>query len=112
MKIGNNIEFDPLRRVVLVNGQILSWERLQNGRKRVCNRLSTKESELLEYLLQHKNKAVNFSELLENIWIDSNFNNKRSADVYINFLRKLLGKYIRITTLYADGWRLDLKNQQ
>jgi len=106
MKISNNIEFNPIRQTILVNGEKMSWVRRQNGRDRLCNQLSTKESQLLEFLLQNKNNVVSVENTLQTLWVDVNFNNKRSADVYINFLRNLLGKWIKIETVYGGGWKL------
>ncbi|HTA28002.1 MAG TPA: response regulator transcription factor [Bacteroidia bacterium] len=50
--------------------------------------LTLKEFNLLQYLMQNKNKVVSRSELLEKIW-GINFDTGTNViDVYINFLRK------------------------
>jgi len=50
--------------------------------------LTVKEFNLLQYLIQNKNKVISRSELLENIW-GINFDTGTNViDVYINFLRK------------------------
>ncbi|MCL2311499.1 MAG: winged helix-turn-helix domain-containing protein [Firmicutes bacterium] len=109
MKINNIVEFDTTRQTIWVDGQKLTWVRKQNGNIRVCNKLSIKETQLLKYLLEHKNTFVSIETVLETLWIDANFNNKRSADVYITFLRGLLDKYINIETYYGSGWKLTIR---
>lgn len=54
--------------------------------------LTTKESELLELLFRHRNEILERNFALKSIWIDDNYFNARSMDVYITRLRKYLKK--------------------
>ncbi len=53
-------------------------------------KLTTKESELLSLLCSHINEILERNYALKSIWIDDNYFNARSMDVYITKLRKLL----------------------
>jgi len=70
--------------------------------------LTTKESELLELLCRHKNEILERNYALRNIWIDDNYFNARSMDVYITRLRKYLKKdsSVKILNIHGKGYRL------
>jgi two-component system OmpR family response regulator len=70
--------------------------------------LTTKESELLELLCRHKNEILERNYALKSIWIDDNYFNARSMDVYITRLRKYLKKdpSVRILNIHGKGYRL------
>ena len=53
-------------------------------------KLTTKESELLSLLCAHVNEILERNFALKTIWIDDNYFNARSMDVYITKLRKHL----------------------
>ena len=53
-------------------------------------KLTTKESELLNLLCSHQNEILQRDFALKSIWIDDNYFNARSMDVYITKLRKHL----------------------
>ncbi|OGC81422.1 MAG: hypothetical protein A2V81_04170 [Candidatus Abawacabacteria bacterium RBG_16_42_10] len=73
--------------------------------------LSAKEYQLLEVLIQAPEKVFSRQEILERIWdmhVDPLTN---KVDVYINFLRKKLGKYVPdqekyLQTVRGFGYRL------
>jgi two-component system, OmpR family, response regulator len=66
----------------------LKKQSLQIGDKVI--RLTTKESELLKLLCSHQNKILDRNFALKTIWLDDNYFNARSMDVYITKLRKYL----------------------
>ncbi|MGB8492318.1 MAG: response regulator transcription factor [Bacteroidales bacterium] len=70
--------------------------------------LTTKESELLGLLYHHKNEVLERNYALRSIWIDDNYFNARSMDVYITRLRKYLKKdpAVRILNIHGRGYRL------
>jgi DNA-binding response OmpR family regulator len=70
--------------------------------------LTTKESELLELLYRHKNEILERNYALRSIWIDDNYFNARSMDVYITRLRKYLKKdpSVKILNIHGRGYRL------
>jgi two-component system, OmpR family, response regulator len=70
--------------------------------------LTTKESELLELLYRHRNEILERNYALKSIWIDDNYFNARSMDVYITRLRKYLKKdtSVKILNIHGRGYRL------
>jgi len=71
-------------------------------------KLTTKESELLSLLCQHANNVLEREQALKKIWIDDNYFNARSMDVYITKLRKhlRLDPEIEINNVHGKGYRL------
>ena len=70
--------------------------------------LTTKESELLLLLYRHRNEILERNYALKTIWIDDNYFNARSMDVYITRLRKYLKKdtEVKILNIHGKGYRL------
>lgn len=71
-------------------------------------KLTTKESELLELLCRHENEILERNFALKTIWIDDNYFNARSMDVYITRLRKYLRKdsTVKILNVHGRGYKL------
>lgn len=71
-------------------------------------KLTTKESELLALLCSHVNEILERNFALKTIWIDDNYFNARSMDVYITKLRKLLKEdpNIEIINIHGKGYKL------
>jgi two-component system, OmpR family, response regulator len=71
-------------------------------------KLTTKESELLELLCRHKNEILERNYALKTIWIDDNYFNARSMDVYITKLRKYLKSdpSVEILNIHGKGYKL------
>jgi two-component system, OmpR family, response regulator len=71
-------------------------------------KLTTKESELLELLCRHRNEVLERNFALKTIWIDDNYFNARSMDVYITRLRKYLRKdpSVKILNVHGRGYKL------
>lgn len=71
-------------------------------------KLTTKESELLALLCAHVNQVLERELALKTIWIDDNYFNARSMDVYITKLRKHLKSdpRIEINNVHGKGYRL------
>ncbi len=72
------------------------------------NKLTTKESELLALLCAHSNEILQRDFALKTIWIDDNYFNARSMDVYITKLRKHLkeDESIEIINIHGKGYKL------
>lgn len=79
---------------------------LTHGTK--VQKLTTKESELLKLLCTNKNKVLERNFALRTIWIDDNYFNARSMDVYITKLRKYLKDEpsIEIINIHGKGYKL------
>lgn len=71
-------------------------------------KLTTKESELLALLCSHVNDILERNYALKTIWVDDNYFNARSMDVYITKLRKLLKSdpAIEIINIHGKGYKL------
>ena len=81
--------------------QLLTWQDQSH-------KLTTKESELLELLCRHRNEVLERNFALKSIWIDDNYFNARSMDVYITKLRKYLSKdeNVEILNIHGKGYKL------
>jgi two-component system, OmpR family, response regulator len=86
--------FDPLKQLLIIRDQTI--------------KLTTKESELLELLCRHGNEILERNFALKTIWIDDNYFNARSMDVYITRLRKYLKKdpSVKILNIHGRGYKL------
>ena len=71
-------------------------------------KLTTKESELLNLLCAHVNEVLQRDYALKTIWIDDNYFNARSMDVYITKLRKHLkaDSNVEIINIHGKGYKL------
>ena len=71
-------------------------------------KLTTKESDLLSLLCAHANEILERNFALKTIWIDDNYFNARSMDVYITKLRKHLkdDPNIEIINIHGKGYKL------
>ena len=71
-------------------------------------KLTTKENELLALLCSHANEILKRDDALRAIWIDNNYFNARSMDVYITKLRKHLkdDDQIEIINIHGQGYKL------
>jgi DNA-binding response OmpR family regulator len=86
--------FEPLKQVLSLRDQNV--------------KLTTKESELLELLCRNENVILERNFALKTIWIDDNYFNARSMDVYISRLRKYLSKdpSVKIVNVHGRGYKL------
>lgn len=71
-------------------------------------KLTTKEAELLTLLSNKSNELLPRDYALKTIWIDDNYFNARSMDVYITKLRKHLkdDDQIEIINIHGKGYKL------
>jgi len=83
---------------------------LINGDEQI--KLTTKECELLTMLCVHVNHVLERELALKTIWIDDNYFNARSMDVYITKLRKHLkdDPSVEINNVHGKGYRLIVPN--
>ncbi len=94
-------EFDIGRYHFDANKQLLSADDKDQ-------KLTTKESELLRLLCINANNVLERNFALKSIWIDDNYFNARSMDVYITKLRKYLKEDpgIEILNIHGKGYKL------
>ena len=89
-----NMEFDTQKQILSIHGE--------------STKLTTKESELLALLCAYANDILERNHALKQIWVDDNYFNARSMDVYITKLRKLLrpDPTIEIINIHGKGYKL------
>lgn len=77
-------------------------------------KLTTKESELLSLLCSHKNEMLQRDYALKTIWVDDNYFNARSMDVYITKLRKHLkdDPTVEIINIHGKGYKLIVPGEE
>jgi len=70
-------------------------------------RLTQKEADLLQFLLEHKNQLIRRSAILKKIWGEDDYFLGRSLDVFISRLRKYLKaeSSIKIENVHGVGFR-------
>ena len=92
-KIGR-FTFDTQKQLLTIDGK--------------STKLTTKENELLALLCSHANEILKRNDALRTIWIDDNYFNARSMDVYITKLRKHLkaDDQIEIINIHGKGYKL------
>jgi DNA-binding response OmpR family regulator len=76
--------------------------------------LTNRESQLLQYLLNHKNNLCTHKDILTHIWGKNDYFNKKSLNVFITHLRKYLNKddKIKLENVHNRGFifRIDEDN--
>jgi DNA-binding response OmpR family regulator len=74
----------------------------------VCNKITTKECELLQYLCENMNNLVLREDVLKSVWKNNSYYNARSMDVYITKLRRLLkhDNHVGIINVHGKGYKL------
>lgn len=79
---------------------------LKDGK--LTQKLTTKESDLLKLLCNNINQVLERNFALKAIWIDDNYFNARSMDVYITKLRKYLKSdpSVQIINVHGKGYKL------
>lgn len=71
-------------------------------------KLTTKECELLDLLVQNANSILERNYALKTIWVEDNYFNARSMDVYITKLRKIIkdDPEVEIINIHGKGYKL------
>jgi two-component system, OmpR family, response regulator len=71
-------------------------------------KLTSKEAQLLKMLCDRTNDVLDRSEALTKIWLDDNYFNARSMDVYIAKLRKYLkdDPEVELINVHGKGFKL------
>ncbi len=92
-KIGD-FDFDTQKQTLTIGDQV--------------QKLTTKETDLLKLLCNNKNRVLERNFALKAIWIDDNYFNARSMDVYITKLRKYLkpDPKVQIINVHGKGYKL------
>jgi DNA-binding response OmpR family regulator len=75
------------------------------------SQMTKKEAELLQLLIENKNKIIERATILERVWGENDYFMGRSMDVFISRLRKYLKQdpEISIENIHGVGFRLNEK---
>ena len=93
VKIGKTITFDKKHQVLNINGEE--------------KKITTRETELLQLLLDNKNDLLERGYALKKIWGDDSYYNSRNMDVYITKLRKYFKNEpsVQIINVHGAGYK-------
>lgn len=107
MKEKNKTSFNIGNYVFDVQKQTLSY-----GEE--TKKLTTKENDLLKLLCLNMNNVLQRDYALKTVWVDDNYFNARSMDVYITKLRKLLSKdeRVQIMNVHGKGYKLVCETEE
>lgn len=80
----------------------------------VKTQLNNKQSQVLALLCAYKNEALPKKILMQQVWTDDNYFNKRSLDVYICMLRNMLkmDNRVAIETIRGVGYSLVIEEDE
>lgn len=94
VKMGSSITFDKKRQILTIDGEE--------------KKITTREAELLQMLLDNKNDVLERGYALKKIWGDDSYYNARNMDVYITKLRKYLKSdpEVQIINVHGIGFKL------
>ena len=90
VQIEEKILFNPLTNQIINDSKILS--------------LSSKESEVLQYLINNKNRVVAADELLQSLWEYDEMPSDNTIRTYVKNLRQMIGKE-HILNIRGEGYR-------
>ncbi|TVZ57957.1 DNA-binding response OmpR family regulator [Flavobacteriaceae bacterium MAR_2010_105] len=87
-----NYEFNTVNQTLSFNEKVIN--------------LTNRESQLLQYLVTHKNTLCTHKDILMHIWGKNDYFNKKSLNVFITHLRKYLNKdaSIKIENVHNRGF--------
>lgn len=99
-------EFDKLKQTLTLKDE--------EGNDLELQKLTTKENDLLALFCQHANEVMQRDYALRTIWVEDNYFNARSMDVYITKLRKLLSEdpEVEIINIHGKGYKLVTPNEE
>ncbi len=94
VRMGSSITFDKKRQILTIDGEE--------------KKITTREAELLQMLLDNRNDVLERGYALKKIWGDDSYYNARNMDVYITKLRKYLKSdpEVQIINVHGIGFKL------
>ncbi|MEL6655285.1 MAG: response regulator transcription factor [Bacteroidota bacterium] len=96
----------PKPQVYTVGGYSFNYPNLELKYEDEIRRLTQKEADLLQYLIEHKNQVIKRGDILEKIWGENDYFLGRSLDVFISRLRKYLKQddSIKVENIHGVGF--------
>lgn len=95
---------------IAIGSYIFDKENLQLLHKYKNQRLTDKEAQLIQYLLENKNGLIKKELVLKNIWQNDDYFSGRSLDVFISRIRKYFieDKNISLETIRGIGFEFKI----
>jgi DNA-binding response OmpR family regulator len=87
-----SVEVDTGRREVRLRGEVVPF--------------TTREFDLLAYLVGNRGLALSRRQLIDGVWGDDWYGDERTVDVHVRQLRKKLGDDLPLATVWGVGYRL------
>lgn len=96
----------PIPQVYTIGNYVFNYPNLELKYEDDVRRLTQKEADLLQYLIQHKNQVIKRGDILEKIWGENDYFLGRSLDVFISRLRKYLKQddSIKVENIHGVGF--------
>ncbi len=101
------------RQVWEIGSFTFDTQKQQLTRGAQVQKLTTKEADLLHLLCNNMNQVLERNFALKAIWMDDNYFNARSMDVYITKLRKYLkaDPAVQIINVHGKGYKLVVETE-
>ncbi len=87
-----NVEVDTARREARLAGRVVA--------------LTTREFDLLAFLVRNRGLALSRQQLLDGVWGSGWYGDERTVDVHVRQLRRKLGDSLPLATVWGVGYRL------
>jgi DNA-binding response OmpR family regulator len=102
------VEPAPAGTAPLVAGEVTLWpdrREVTVGQHQVY--LTTKQFDLLAYLMENRGVVLNRSQILSGVWGYDFYGGERTIDAHIRTIRKILGDAIPLTTIRGVGYKIE-----
>jgi DNA-binding response OmpR family regulator len=99
----------PKIKVIKIGNYVFDTHRLELKLSNRVQRVTEKESELIQFLFNHKNQLIKREEILNAVWENDDFFSGRSMDVFISRLRKYFKDDTAISIESIRGLGLEFK---
>ncbi len=99
----------PSQKMMTIGNYEFNTHRLELTINDKIQRVTEKESELIQFLFQHKNQLLKREEILKSVWKNDDFFSGRSMDVFISRLRKYFKEDPSISIESIRGLGLEFK---
>jgi len=97
------------QKIITIGNYRFDTHRLELKINNNLERVTEKESELIQFLYQHKNQLLKREEILKAVWKNDDFFSGRSMDVFISRLRKYFKEDPSIKIESIRGLGLEFK---
>lgn len=100
--------FQPTQRIFEIGSTVIHLDQRTVAVDGMPVKLTNREFELLEVLINNRNMALSREKLLDLAWGYDYYGDTRTVDVHITKLRKKLKLEDTIKTVYKHGYRLEI----